>query len=384
MSSFGYENRDGPSTLLRSIRASIDESLTGLEPVNWNIVNGLLQQLHFVPSSYKARCSLEDDPLGRLLIGRILSRNPPLATLDAALAVFPESLDRNASAFFTACRDGTTDLLAHMMHHTTTKKNEGENQKLENECPYPWILSSHISVEGAQAILEVFPQGVLQKSSMFSMYNLVDYFLMSKDMIEQRNFDFTLWSKFKLILVAAESCESGREHGEIYPVHTILKRVLSHPGFLENKEWTQHVLWLLHQLRWSDQWVFEKQTSDGKNPIHLVLSHQCTSKQEGLVAARELAKILLEAHPQSAKRWVDGQLPLHMAVKNGWPCHDLLLSLFPEALDARDMQTELFPFQAAAKYHLTPLSLDIAYELLRANPSCARNMTEGRRVRAQG
>ncbi len=52
----------------------------------------------------------------------------------------------------------------------------------------------------------------------------------------------------------------------------------------------QHGLWLLHQLRWTDQWVFEKQSSDGSYPIHFVLSHKCTVDPSGLVAARELVK----------------------------------------------------------------------------------------------
>jgi hypothetical protein len=115
------------------------------------------------------------------------------------------------------------------------------------------------------------------------------------------------------------------------------------------------------------------------------------NSENGLVAARELVKILLEAHPLSAQHLVNGRLALHMAIENGWPCHDLLLAVFPEALDALDPKTELFPFQTAgARDHEMSSSssmsaLDITYELLRANPTHARCRLEkeGSRVGAQ-
>lgn len=150
----------------------------------------------------------------------------------------------------------------------------------------------------------------------------------------------------------------------------------------------EHVLWLLHQLRWTDRWVFEKATYDGKFPIHLVLSYKCTADRATLVAARALIQVLLEAHPASASRRVSGKLALHMAVENGWPCHDLLLAAYPEALDAPDPLTELYPFQAAAKHHQLSsysVSLDMTYDLLRANPCNAGEMSRERtRLRANG
>lgn len=145
-------------------------------------------------------------------------------------------------------------------------------------------------------------------------------------------------------------------------------------------ERAQHVLWLLHQLRRSDRWVFEKPSSDddgGLYPLHYVLSHKCTKDETGLVASRELVKILLSACPSSARQPFDGgRLPIHMAIVNGWPCHDLLLSVYPESLDKRDPSTGFVPFQAAAAAAASGcddngapgLSLDMTFELLRANP----------------
>lgn len=150
----------------------------------------------------------------------------------------------------------------------------------------------------------------------------------------------------------------------------------------------EHILWLLHQLRWTDCWVFERRSRHERYPIHVVLSYKCTSDQQGLVAARALTQLLLEACPTSASHRFRGKLPLHMAVENGWPCHDLLLAAHPESLDALDPTTELFPFQAAAKHHMsfeTPISLDMTYELLRANPvhACCLHKETREGVRAQ-
>ena len=145
------------------------------------------------------------------------------------------------------------------------------------------------------------------------------------------------------------------------------------------------MLWLLHQLRWTDCWVFERQAC-GMHPLHFLLSHKCTAEgTPALLAARELVKILLEAYPCAAKHAVNDRMALHLAIENGWPCHDLLLAVYPEALNILDPKTELFPFQTAARAKEATCSmelkgLDVTYELLRANPTYAM---QGARVGAQ-
>ena len=70
-----------------------------------------------------------------------------------------------------------------------------------------------------------------------------------------------------------------------------------------------------------------------------------------------------------------------MAVVNGWPCHDLLLSVYPESLDIQDPMTGFVPFlgaaAAASVIDVTTnggdsgepgLSLDMTFELFKANP----------------
>jgi hypothetical protein len=219
----------------------------------WSVVDDLLKEILVVSTTSSTQpCGgnnnnnnlheEEDDPMGRLLLGAVLSHDPPLRTVEYALRAFPRAVDRNPAAFFHACQDATscsTEIVALLMRHQLQQQNSLSNNDKE-ECPYPWILSEHITLEGAQALLQVYPMGVLQPSPLLSGgYCLLDYFLMSPEMVDQRGFDMTLWSKFKLILLAAEFCQDicctnsiqdSCRPRSIAPVHMILRRVFSTPG----------------------------------------------------------------------------------------------------------------------------------------------------------
>ena len=108
----------------------------------------------------------------------------------------------------------------------------------------------------------------------------------------------------------------------------------------------------------------------------------------GLVIARELCKVVIAGFPEATKhpmeklRTDQHLLPLHNAIENGWPCHDLMLSVFPESLEIADPRTGLFPFQTAAACSSDTttdggedrhqMALNVTFELLRSNPlTCA-------------
>lgn len=212
------------------IKTGIETLLsTGEESVDWNSINHLLLKL--TPSTAtNAFTSSEDDPMGRLILGHLISRKPPLASLKTFLKVFPDSLLHNPAAYFIACRHNLPmETMAEMMRHTiqrTPTNNE--------ECPYPWIVSDLMTVEAVQAILQVYPQGVLQGSTLLSNLCPLDFFLRSTGVIETRVFDHVMWSKFKLVLVAAQcNDQDSASFHDISPVHTILKRILSYSGMYE-------------------------------------------------------------------------------------------------------------------------------------------------------
>jgi hypothetical protein len=335
--------------------------------IDWNTVNILLQELPSVDDS--SRCSLQEDPMGRLFLGTLLSCNPPLASVEFTLRAFPDAVSHNPAAFFTACRDASSDVLKLLMRHNLTRSESSCINDKKTECPYPWILSEHISLEGAKSLIELYPQGVLMPSTYLKGYCPLDYFLFSQDMIDQREFDVTTWNKFKMMLFASDCCCCPVV---ISPAHAFLDRIYSNSEFFVNKKVAQHVLWLLHQLRWTDRWVFGKLGRDGSFPLQYLLCHPCVTK-ECMVAARELVKIVLEAFPSASCQVMKGRVALHLAIENGWPCHDLLLAAYPDALNLADPSTGLLPFQTAAEANESSDDiLDLTYELLRANPTNAR------------
>jgi hypothetical protein len=217
---------------VQEIKSKLEDYLRVSENIDWNVVNCLLQELSIVISCDDLSfTSTKGDPLGRSLVNVLLVRNPPSDVLDAMLRVFPESLKHNPVAFFSACRYSTPKIIAQMTTHLVTQTDvccPG------NECPYPWILSDQVTAEGAKAMLQVYPQGVLQTSSCLLSLCPLDFFLMSPVMVQQRDFNRSVWTKFKLMLVAADyssarNTQKDQEKG-LAPVHVILKRVLSRPG----------------------------------------------------------------------------------------------------------------------------------------------------------
>lgn len=389
---------DGTHTLVQhakdDVKRGIEHQLSS-SPIDWDSLNLSLKSLE--PAHKQSWTSKEDDPMGRLLLGRVLTNQAPLNVIESVLVVFPDCLMYNPAAFFTACRHykSNQNVLATMMKHALASRDPSDS-----ECPFPWILSDLVTVSATQAILEIYPQGVLEPSPQLSGKTLLDYLVRSFDLQKHQSVNNTLWTKFKLILVSAEcsqkaNCTTCKKNGTLSPAHVLLKRVLSYPDFFENVPVARNIIWLLNQLASTDAWIFQKPDHQGIYPLHVALHQVCTPEHHtGKVIARELVKTLLQAHPQSARYLLHRRLPIHWAVENHWPCHDLLLSVYPEALDAQDSTLELYPFQIAAtsvssckqseSISSAVSSLDITFELLRANPTHVRPMpTKYAGVRAE-
>jgi len=388
---------DGTHTLVQhakdDVKKGIERQLSS-SPIDWDSLNLSLKSLEPLTAQQQSWTSKEDDPMGRLLLGRVLTNQAPLNVVETVLTVFPDCLMYNPAAFFMACRHykSNQNVLATMMKHALSTRDPSDS-----ECPFPWILSDLVTVSATQAILEIYPQGVLEPSPQLSGKTLLDYLVCSFDLQKHQSVNNNaLWTKFKLILVSAEcsqkaNCTACKKNGTLSPAHVLLKRVLSYPDFFENVSVARNIIWLLNQLASTDAWIFQKPDHKGIYPLHVVLHQICTPEHHtGRVIARELVKTLLQVHPQSARCPLHQRLPIHWAVENNWPCHDLLLSIYPEALDAQDSTLELYPFQIAAtatsvisstsspckQNDMSSVSsLDITFELLRANPTHVRPMS---------
>jgi hypothetical protein len=209
--------------------------------VNWTAVHGLLLQLvRSNPDKQQpnSSCQEEDDPVGRIFLSDLLARNPPVNCVDAALQAFPDAVSPNHPvAFFTASSNASQQAIAQMMQHVIQRSQEKEGDRHSVECPYPWIFLPYISVEAAQVMLKMYPQGVWATSSTPFLtcdsrsYCPLDYILFAPAMTSRRHFDEAMWLKFKLILVSAGIRDHSQIVGcEISPVHTLLDRILSCSG----------------------------------------------------------------------------------------------------------------------------------------------------------
>ena len=204
------------------LRAQLD-NLLSTNAVDWDAVQQLLLRLQatIVRGATLAEqyASLDVDPMGRLLMTRIISKGAPADLVAAVLGMFPYALDQNPACFLAAAQTSSLCLLKRLAAHVSGR---------EQQCPFPWILSESISVDTARNVLEAYPEGVLLPSPYLSYENPLDYILFSKNFTDRRTFDEPLWNKFKMMLVAAGCLENRSD--SILPVHTMLKRALSREG----------------------------------------------------------------------------------------------------------------------------------------------------------
>jgi hypothetical protein len=103
------------------------------------------------------------------------------------------------------------------------------------------------------------------------------------------------------------------------------------------------------------------------------------SERFGISGARELVRFVLKKFPSVADAPdARGRYPIHLAIENSWPCHDLIVGAAPIALEVKDTVTGMYPFQIAAcvKYTGTgdgnswdsSKQLSTLFELIREGP----------------
>lgn len=103
------------------------------------------------------------------------------------------------------------------------------------------------------------------------------------------------------------------------------------------------------------------------------------SERFGISGARELVRFVLKKFPSVAEAPdARGRFPIHLAIENSWPCHDLIVGAAPIALEVKDPVTGMYPFQIAACVKTTGTGnanswdsskqLSTLFELIREGP----------------
>jgi hypothetical protein len=318
-----------------SLRAHLSEP-----KVDWEFVKSALNELP-VATEASTRTSLANDPMGRSLLIDILAKDPTVEVIEASLRAFPDALVMNVSAYFAASQCQDLDVIRSLVCYS-------QQQQMTAECPYPWIMMSHISAVAAEAIIRKYPQGVLEQCK-GSIHCLLDQTIFSVDEFKRRlPADPSWWEKLILMLKSIEH-ESLDESKQFHPIHTLVHRVVSKPEFFMNLKVAQHIVWLLHQLRLKYPSLFCLVDGNGDAPLHVALRATCNTGP-GIAYARDLVAVLVDSFKKSASLVTreEGRLPLFLGLENGWPCHDVLVTAAPHSLHRRDTVTRLYPFQVAA------------------------------------
>jgi len=108
------------------------------------------------------------------------------------------------------------------------------------------------------------------------------------------------------------------------------------------------------------------------------------SNRFGISGARELVRFVLQKFPIAAEAPnALGRFPIHLAIENTWPCHDLIIAAAPFTLEVKDPLTGMYPFQIAASEKCDTNSWDSSkqlntlYELIREGPLLLQGFRSG-------
>jgi len=73
------------------------------------------------------------------------------------------------------------------------------------------------------------------------------------------------------------------------------------------------------------------------------------SRRFGVYGTRKLVRFILEKFPMVGELTnAQGRYPIHLAIENCWPCHDIIVGSAPFTLEIKDPISGMYPFQVAA------------------------------------
>jgi hypothetical protein len=103
--------------------------------------------------------------------------------------------------------------------------------------------------------------------------------------------------------------------------------------------------------------------------IHDVLGGQ-VHPRFGVSGARAIIKFILDKYPYMAGiPDANGSYPIHLAIANGWPCHDMIVGKAPFTLAMKD-RNDMYPYQICAltESHSKGMRLSVLFEIIREGP----------------
>jgi len=282
---------------------------------------------------------------GAYLLQSILRMDPPLSIVRETLRLFPKSCI-NMDSFYTACqysnpnKNNDDNTIVQLLIRRTMKARRKEGIQWGMLA---FLGDARIRPIHAKCLLSSIPEAVVEdEHGMFGVSPLDR--MISGAFIHGEHGEWV--EKLKLALWTAEKGSldgwkdarmvskniSNDHEWKFYPFHALVNRLIekefkgTHFGLYS---FMRTLVACLHSTNTQQQRhspPFHQFDNKENLPLHVVLREECYTSL-GVKGERRLIKFLLGQYPESA--WIpdgiDGKLPLRLAIKNGWPCHDIII-----------------------------------------------------------
>jgi hypothetical protein len=363
-------------------------SLLEAEPVDWEALTNRVK-------SHPEEARRENPSL----LHNVIPHNPPLEALETVIDADRKELEKYFSTDdgispFGLARISSLEVVQLILRETI-KYKESEPGKIGWKTAPQDIFTKMIHgrpfeglpLDFMRALLEVYPQGVLERDCrptmrLFSRIELV----VGRSM--HRGSDY--WEKLNLVLKAAVcgTVKDTEQTSNFLVLHAFLQ-LLSGMGPFK-KCWNHLefelglVVSILKIIKDKVPEQFRARDGGGYLPLHIaVRNRHCRSigflYDESY--ASDLICFLLKEYPESAGV-PDGQgrLPLHVAMEYNHPRFEIIANAEPRALHTRCMVTHMYPFQLVgaedSSEWMQKILLSKVYTLLRKGPRVARGMAK--------
>lgn len=265
------------------------------------------------------------DNSGCHLLQSILRNNPPLDMIEEFVHIFPKSFI-SMDPFYVACQHAS-DEVVELLINLTIKARLAEGIR--------WSMlallgDARLRLKYAKMILELSPQAVADPSHGVFNVSPLDRMISGAFIHGDRK----VWmSKLKLALIAADKGVVTEDDGDFPYYHVLIRKLISKTyrgGKFGALTFTNGLSACIEsELESSDRHPMTIIDNEGNLPLHVALSSTCDTNL-GVTGERKLIKFLIQSNPSSVLQLSsNGETPLRMSIRNGWPVYDIIMSYYP-------------------------------------------------------
>jgi hypothetical protein len=376
-------------------------SLLRESPVDWE---ALTHRVNSHPEEVKC----ERPPL----LHKVIPLNPPLEALQKVIDADKEALRISCHCIYgmpssftplgVACKsmaplEVVQLILRESLGNTESSPGRPQKRQMHGDPPEQAHTDFFVttdfglpsmSLDYMRALLEVYPQGLLEQCSTRRNYSYIELFFLRNHRSKDRSAPDYREKLYLVLRVTVRGTVKDNVQASNFLVLHAFLQMLSRVGpFIACCDrYRKHHYFSFHVLKHIKEKApeqFRLRDGDGSLPLHIAVrnEHSCDHIHNESYSS-EIIEFLLKEYPESAGL-PDGQgrLPLHLAVETGLPCYEIIANAEPRALQTRCIVTHMYPFQLVFfrdperyKKEWQWGLLNRTYKLLRKAPLMARGM----------